>query len=360
MQTDNDQASTFRTKLLFGAGAVIGGVIVLAFTASFVANMVASPSSTLRVEAGMPVTVAIQPGSSANSIYAALDEADVVSYGDIEQAARDADAEAILQAGTYDFVTGMDAGAVLSLLLEGGSSVDARTITIVEGWTTERIASELGEKTEFAPADFTAALESGAITSPLLDFVPASVSPLERWEGLLYPAKYQIPLGSSVVSMLQNIADEMVVRFEAVDWAPLEELGVTRYEALVVGSLIEWESGTDSDRALISSVIHNRLAIAMRLHIDATVIYALGENPGQVLASHLEIDSPYNTYRVDGLPPTPIGTVSEASLEAAINPASTSFLFYVLSSADGSHAFADTYEQHQANVIAAKEAGVLP
>ena len=230
----------------------------------------------------------------------------------------------------------------------------------MEGWTVERIANELGEKTEFTPADFRAALSSGSITSPLLDFAPTTVSPLERWEGLLYPATYQIPLGSSVVSMLQNMADEMVVRFEAVDWAPIEELGITRYEALVAGSLIEWESGTDDDRTLISSVIHNRLAIAMRLQIDATVIYALGENPGQVLASHLEIDSPYNTYRVDGLPPTPIGTVSEASLDAAINPASTSFLFYVLSSSDGSHAFADTYEQHQANVHAAKEAGVLP
>ena len=110
MQTDNDQASSLRTKVLLGAGSVIGGVILLAVTANLVANMVASPSSTVRVEAGMPVTVAIQPGSSATLIYAALDEANVVSYADIEQAARDADAEAILQAGTYDFVTGMDAG----------------------------------------------------------------------------------------------------------------------------------------------------------------------------------------------------------------------------------------------------------
>ncbi|MDA2978590.1 MAG: endolytic transglycosylase MltG [Actinomycetota bacterium] len=360
MKTDSDQDRPLRTKLLLVGGSVIAGVIVLVLAADFVANMVSSTDSNPGVDPGIPVTVAIQPGSSATSIYTALDEAHVVSYGAIEQAARDADAEGILQAGTYDFVTGMDPGEVLRLLIEGGTSVDARTITVVEGWTVEQITDELAERTEFTPNDFRTALESGAVTSPLLDLAPTSVSELQRWEGLLYPAKYQIPAGSSAAAMLQNMADEMVVRFEAVDWASIEDLGISRYEALVVGSLIEWESGTDADRPLISSVIHNRLAVPMRLQIDATVIYALGENPGQVLASHLEIDSPYNTYRVDGLPPTPIGTVSAVSLKAAINPGSTTFLFYVLSSTDGSHAFADTYEEHQANVIASKEAGILP
>jgi UPF0755 protein len=176
----------------------------------------------------------------------------------------------------------------------------------------------------------------------------------------LYPAKYQIPEGSSTVAILQNMSDEMVRRFEAVDWSGIEDVGVSRYEALVIGSLIEREAGTDEDRRLISSVVHNRLGVPMRLQIDATVIYALGSNPGQVLAEHLETPSPYNTYRIDGLPPTPIGTVSELSLVAALHPSDTDYLFYVLKSDDGSHAFAVSYEEHQANVRAAKAAGVLP
>lgn len=342
------------------AGGAVAGALVLFGAANLIAGLVSAPDSVSGVEPGLDVTVAIQPGSSATAIYTALDDAGVVRYADIEQAARDADAEGILQAGTYDFVTGMDPGEVLRLLLEGGTSDDARTITIVEGWTIERIALELAERTEFTHEQFVAALTSGAVTSPLLDQAPDTVSALQRWEGLLYPAKYQIPVGSSAATILQNMADEMIRRFEGVDWAPLQDLGISRYEALIAGSIIEWESGAEADRELISSVIHNRLAVPMRLQIDATVIYALGENPGQVLASHLEVDSPYNTYRVDGLPPTPIGTVSAASLEAAIKPATTTFLFYVLSSTDGSHAFADTYEEHQANVLAAKEAGVLP
>ena len=137
-----------------------------------------------------------------------------------------------------------------------------------------------------------------------------------RWEGLLYPAKYQIPEGSTPARMLQTMADELLNRFESLDWSPLETVEISRYQALIIGSLIEWEAGTEADRPLISSVIHNRLAVPMRLQIDATVIYALGENPGIVTAEHLKIKSPYNTYLIDGLPPTPIGAVSTASLIA--------------------------------------------
>ena len=205
-----------------------------------------------------------------------------------------------------------------------------------------------------------AALTDGAVTSPYLPDSLADVTELQRWEGLLYPAKYEIPVGSTAVAILQNMADEMVRRFEQVDWTSLDELGINRYDALIIGSLIEWEAGTEEDRRLISSVVHNRLDVPMRLQIDATVIYALGSNPGQVLAEHLETPSPYNTYLVDGLPPTPIGTVSEASLIAAVHPADTDYLFSVLASPDGSHAFAVTYDQHQENVRIAKASGVLP
>jgi UPF0755 protein len=254
----------------------------------------------------------------------------------------------------------MTASHVLRLLLEGGVSETARTITIVEGWTVARIVKELAERTEHSEEVFVAALVDGSVSSPYLPDLGRDITELQKWEGLLYPAKYQIPEGTSAISILQNMSDEMVRRFEAIDWTTTEDLGISRYEALVIGSLIEWEAGTQEDRPLISSVVHNRLGIPMRLQIDATVIYALGANPGQVLAEHLETVSPYNTYLIDGLPPTPIGTVSEASLIAAIHPVDTEYLFYVLASTDGSHVFAVTYEQHQANVRAAKAAGVLP
>lgn len=360
MTPNSEQGPTLGTRVLLFGGIAVVGVIALAVLANVFAGLVSTSSGGATVEPGLAVTVAIVPGSSASAIYDALDAAGVVSYGEIERVVSDAGVEDKLQAGTYDLETGMPPSEVLRLLLEGGTSEASRTITIIEGWTVSRIAKELAERTEHSEDEFVAVLIDGSVSSPYLPEANPDVTELQRWEGLLYPAKYQIPEGSSVTSMLQNMADEMVRRFEANDWSTTEDLGISRYEALIIGSLIEREAGTDADRPLISSVLHNRLDLPMRLQIDATVIYALGSNPGKVLAEHLETPSAYNTYLIDGLPPTPIGTVSEASLAAAVRPASTDYLFYVLSSADGSHAFAVTYDEHQANVRAAKAAGVLP
>jgi UPF0755 protein len=360
MNKNNEHGPSLRTRLLVIGGGVVAAFIALAILANIFASLVSPSSPATAVEPGLPVTVAVAPGSTATAIYESLDTAGVVPFAEIERVVWEAVAGDKLQAGTYDLHTGMQAADVLRLLLEGGTSESARTITIVEGWTVARIAMELAERTEHSEEDFVAALVGGSVSSPYLPDAAEGLTEIQRWEGLLYPAKYQIPEGTSASSMLQNMSDEMVRRFEGVDWSTIEDLGISRYEALVIGSLIEWESGTDEDRSLISSVVHNRLAIPMRLQIDATVIYALGTNPGQVLAEHLETPSPYNTYIVDGLPPTPIGTVSGPSIVAAIHPADTDYLFYVLSSADGSHAFAVTYDQHQENVRAAKAAGVLP
>lgn len=313
------------------------------------------------VEAGQAVEVVIEPGSSATSIYRTMHDAGVVRSGDLRAAARAAGVEDRLQAGTYSLTTEMDPESVLRRLVEGGDVVAGITFTVIEGWTVDRIIDELADATDHSRAEYQKALRDGAVTSPLVpDDASDPSDPTARWEGLLYPAKYPMAQSATPTQILQMMADEMTRRFEAVDWSGTGGLGISRYEALIIGSLIEWEAGTESDRPIISSVIHNRLDRLMRLQIDATVIYALGHNPGRVLAEHLKIESPYNTYRIDGLPPTPIGTVSAASLDAAINPADTDYLFYVLSSLDGSHAFAVTYEEHQSNIEAAREAGILP
>ena len=106
-------------------------------------------------------------------------------------------------------------------------------------------------------------------------------------------------------------------------------------------------------------MITNRLEDGIALQIDATIIYALGVNPGEVTIADLEIESPYNTYLYPGLPPTPIGGVRVASLEAAASPAETEYYYYVLIDSDGTHGFSETLEEHNAKKEAAKEAGVL-
>lgn len=344
-------------KLAMIGGAALLAVIVLFMLARSFAGLVAG-GEAWEVEPGQPVEVTIKPGSSATSIYGTMHDAGVVRSRELEDAAKAAGVEDRLQAGTYLLTTDMSPDDVVRRLVEGGDVFDGDMFTVIEGWTIDRIIDELSERTDFSRAEYQKALRDGAVTSPLL---PHAVDdPIARWEGLLYPARYPISDDATPTQTLQMMADEMARRFDDVDWSGIGELDLSRYEALVIGSLIEWEAGTDADRPVISSVIHNRLSEPMRLQIDATVIYALGHNPGRVLAEHLKTESPYNTYLIDGLPPTPIGTVSQASLEAAVNPVETEYLFYVLGNKDGSHVFAVSYEEHQANVEASKAAGILP
>lgn len=339
------------------AGVALAAIVALFFLAQSFAGLVAG-SDAWDVEPGQPVEVTIDPGSSASSIYSSMHDAGVVRSSDLESAARAAGVEDRLQAGTYALTTDMDADTVVRRLVDGGDVETGNSFTVIEGWTIDHIIDELAERSDYTRAEYQKVLRDGSVTSPLLP--PGTDDSLIRWEGLLYPAKYQIPDGSTPAQTLQTMADEMSRRFESVDWSGIGELDISRYDALIIGSLIEWEAGTEDDRPIISSVIRNRLDLGMRLQIDATVIYALGFNPGRVLAEHLKTESPYNTYLIDGLPPTPIGAVSTASLEAAVNPSETDYLFYVLGSEDGSHVFAVSYEQHQENVRAAKAAGILP
>ncbi|MFV2001145.1 MAG: endolytic transglycosylase MltG [Acidimicrobiia bacterium] len=349
--------ATRRKRWILVSVLVVLGVAVMIFSARFAANFAAG--DPWNVQPGIEVEVTIAPGTSASAIYQVLDDAKVARSSEVRDAARSAGVEDQLRAGTYVFVTDMDPDAVVRELLLGGDA-DGGSFTLIEGWTIDRILDELADQTDYTRDEFQAALVSGAVTSAMLPEVSGDITSLSRWEGLLYPAKYPIGGDATPVSMLTQMADEMVTRTAGIDWSRIEELGISRYEALIIASLIEREAGIDEDRPIISSVIHNRLNIDMRLQIDATVVYALGGVDGQVTAEDLKIESAYNTYRIDGLPPTPIGTVRDLSLQAAALPSTTNFLFYVLASKDGSHAFAETYEDHQSNVEAAKKAGVLP
>ncbi|MCB1246959.1 MAG: endolytic transglycosylase MltG, partial [Acidimicrobiia bacterium] len=292
--TTDDRATgrrSRRQRIALVAVLAVLAVLGLVVVAISIAGMVGGTG----VEAGQPVTVSIAPGAPASRIYRDLSDAGVVSYAALQDVVRAADAESRLRPGTYEFVTGMDPNEVLRLLTEGGTSPDSRAVTVVEGWTVTRVLERLAEVTEYDVADFETALVTGAVSSPLLPGPIDGVAPVQRWEGLLYPARYEIPVGLTPAAILQPMADEMVRRFESVDWSRLADTGLDRYSVLILASLVERESGTDADRPLISSVLYNRLSQGMRLQIDATVVYALGENPGRVLAEHLEVDSPYNT-----------------------------------------------------------------
>ncbi len=313
-------------------------------------------SSPVDVEPGQPVEVVITSGSSGQDIGAALAAQGVVhSALEFEVAVRNVDAAQRLQAGTYALTTLMDPGEVVAILVAGPAPAVYR-VTVIEGLRVEEIFVALAETTPHEYSNFEEALLGGDVVSSLREMPPEPG--LSDWEGLLFPDTYEFTRSATPESILQRMASTMEQRVNSIDWSDWKALGYTEYEGITLASLIETEVALDDERAVVSSVIHNRLAEGMKLDIDATVLYALGTR--DVTLFDRTVDSPYNTYVIAGLPPTPIASPGRASLVAAASPEVTEFFYYVLSNLDGSHVFARTLDEHINNVNQAREDGVLP
>lgn len=309
--------------------------------ASAVNDVIAGPESTTVVP-GVPVTVEIAPGAPASEIARQLAEAGVVvSAAAFDRAVRDARASDRLVAGSYDLETGMSPEAVLALLIEGPVR-EVYRLTVIEGLTISQTLDSIARQTDISFADLSRPLLDGTIVSTLMPGDPES---LQDWEGLLFPDTYEFEVDATAEEILGLMSATMGERVGSVDWTYLDALGYTPYEGIVIASLIEKEGLFDDDRPVIASVIYNRLALDMPLQLDVTVIYALGGLPdGGLTLEDLEVDSPYNTYLVTGLPPTPISTVRMASLRAAAAPDDTPYIYF-LADEDGRAHFAETFEE---------------
>jgi len=250
--------------------------------------------------------------------------------------------------------------AVLAALVIGvlRSTADVYRITVIEGLTVSQMLDSLADQTGFTVEELTVPLLDGTVISTLQAVEPQEI---RDWEGLLFPDTYEVTDRYEPSEILQLLADTAESRVASIDWSFIEERGLTVYDGIVIASLIEREAALDVERPLIASVIHNRLEIPMPLQIDATIVYALGGYPeGGLTLDDLRTESPYNTYRIDGLPPTPIAGVRLASLAAAAAPAETDFIYYVLAGQDGSHAFTDDFDDFLLLQQQSREDGLLP
>ena len=244
-----------------------------------------------------------------------------------------------LKAGDYQFNSPISPLQVLKELEKG----EERTIkvTIPEGFTRFDIAKRLAEKFPTnPPTDEKAILAMMDDTSMIKDISPTA----KNLEGYMYPSTYSFPIGTKP----QDVIKKMVEQFRKI-WKPewsekARELGRTPQEIVTIASLIETESKVEEERGLVASVIYNRLKRNERLGVDQTAVYiAKMQNrwDGTIHKSDLEVDSPYNTRKIFGLPPGPISSPSESAIEAAVNPKQTDYLFDVLNveKNDGSHNF---------------------
>ncbi len=242
---------------------------------------------------------------------------------------------AAIQAGTYRIESGITPLALLDKLARG--DVVVLSIRFVEGTTLRQWLARLA-----GDPDVRHTLDGRAEALPALLGIAESSA-----EGWLFPDTYRFTPGIADLEILRRAHAAMQHRLAAA-WAGRDpDLPLAGpYEALILASIVEKETGLASERPLIASVFVNRLRLGMRLQTDPTVIYGMGERyDGNIRKRDLEADTPWNTYTRAGLPPTPIAMPGEQSLQAAVHPADSRYLYFV-GRGDGSHAFSRTLEEH--------------
>ena len=304
---------------------------------------------------GAPIKVTIPLGSSTQRIGSILDDRSVITSARVFKIYTRVNGGGPFQAGEYTFRRNMSMDEAIRVLSRG-PEIKFERLTVPEGLTLPQIAAQIGKLDGRSSDAFMAAAAAGKVRSR---YQPPGV---DKLEGLLLPETFNVEPKDDEAAILARMVssfDEAASRL-GYDYAQ-STVGVTPYEAIVVASLVERETRFDEERARVASVIYNRLKKGMPLQVDATVIYALGKSADRnvrVLFKDLEVDSPYNTYKVKGLPPTPIAAPGEASLQAALNPEPGPFLFYVVTEKDGRHSFATTDAEHAANIRKAQANGM--
>ena len=296
------------------------------------------------VEAGHEVTIEVPEGYGASDIAQLLEDEQVIeSAFRFRMAARNDQRANELRPGEYDLITGMSHDQILEILSEAPEEAETFTVTIPEGLRLDQTLESLEEAGPYSVEEYEEALEDVPLPEWVPEEIPEGGSP---YEGLLFPDTYEIRVENTpeeVLGLLVEQTENMLGGLSVPD-------DYDTYDLLIIASLIEREARVVEERPVISSVIYNRLAEPMRLQIDATVQYAQGEHRERLLYSDLEIDSEWNTYESDGLPPTPISAAGRSALQAAASPDSTDYLFYVVDDIDaGTHAFAETHEEHEEN-----------
>jgi UPF0755 protein len=302
---------------------------------------------------GTEVRITVTPGQSTSDVGKVLQQQGVISNANVfRYYARFKGADSI-KAGDFVFHHNEHMGDVIEILEKGGV-VERDRVTLPEGLTLPEIAAKVGELPGRSAERFLAAAQSGTVRS---QFQPAGSTNLE---GLILPETYFVDRKddeTAILTRMVNAFDEYVTSIGLPTAAT--RLQLTPYELVVTASLVEREARVDEDRAPIARVIYNRLDRRMPLQIDATVQYALGKQKERLLLRDLEIDSPYNTYKIPGLPPGPIASPGRESLQAVLDPPPSPYIYYVLADANGKHAFAATSAEFERFKAEARAKGLL-
>jgi conserved hypothetical protein, YceG family len=332
-----------------------------------------------------PICLRVEQGASLRAVAASLDEQGAVSSPMLFRVGAQYDGrDRGLRFGSYLVPAGSSMDQILDIVTRGGASTCGTEVVLRIGVTaanyevreldpaTNRFVETVDlplETTEF-PAEYTSVVQAadtrfrivvaeGATSWQIwnaienAEFLTGSVAEVPP-EGHLAPDGYEVRRGADraeLLTRMQAAQESFLAQAweNRVEGLPFE----TPEEALTLASIVEKETGVAEERRVVASVFINRLGVPMRLQTDPTVIYGITRGQGVLgrglRRSELNADTPYNTYRIDGLPPTPIANPGRAAIEAVLNPETTDYLYFV-ADGTGGHVFATTLAQHNENV----------
>ncbi|MGE7931187.1 endolytic transglycosylase MltG [Viridibacillus arvi] len=354
MKEHKKEVKTVRKIVLIVALIVI---VVTAIIGTSVYFYVSSALKPVDPDSNKSVKVEVPIGSTLDSIATTLEKKNVIKDAKVFKYYTKFKNESEFQAGSYKLTKSMTIDEIIQSLKTGKVyRQPAFSLIIPEGLTLDQIGNRVAKGTQYSSDEFMKLVTSKSFVKKMKAKYPELITKKVNnkniryaLEGYLYPATYAF---FEEEPSLEEIVDQMIAQTNTVVTQyseQLKEKGMSVHEFLTFASLLEREATAKTDRETIASVFNNRLEAGMPLQTDPTVLYALGEHKNRVLYKDLEVDHPYNTYKVKGLPPGPIANAGKESLDAAISPAETPYLYF-LADKNGINHFAEKYEEHLKNV----------
>jgi UPF0755 protein len=287
-----------------------------------------------------PARIEVVKGDTLSSVAEKLEQAGVIpSAFMFKMEARVGGYGTEIKTGEYTFARGAESEMILEKLT-AGDAAPTLAVTIPEGLSLEETAQEVAGQSGVSAAEFEEAARRTDYGYGFLED-PA----IKTTEGFLFPKQYEFEKGAKAPQMVTRMLEQYLMETQTLDISSAKErLNMSEYELVIVASLIEKEAARSEERPLVASVIYNRIRKDMPLQIDASVHYALDKQGEELSLADLKVNSPYNTYENTGLPPGPICSPSRDSLEAAMNPAETDYLYYVLKANGDEHVFTSNYQ----------------
>lgn len=332
----------FGRKRRSGAGPAVLGVLLLcvALGAVYLIYSAATGSGESQNEAG-PVEVEVVKGDTLSDVAGRLEAAGVIeSAFAFELRARYEGYGTEIMTGRYTFEPGQDSDVIFRKLA-AGKAAPTIAVTIPEGLTIGETARTVASNTPVSAAAFQKAARTTDYGYAFLENPK-----IRTTEGYLFPARYDFEEDVTAGQIVDRLLGQYLLETESLDIGEAKgRLDLSEHELVTVASLIEKEAATPGEKPLVASVIYNRMNRDMPLQIDATIQYALDQPKANLSLDDLKVDSPYNTYENRGLPPGPICSPGRESIEAALNPEKTNYVYYVLRADGQGHFFTHDYDE---------------